>query len=66
MKKASDLLPHITVDQSAQTIAEIQAESIMGRSWTERFVAGMVKDGKFEQVFKRVGPKLVRAYRPKK
>ena len=65
--KASDLIQSKVIDQNAQTLKEIHAEhpyySIvrLGALVKER-----VDSGGMEKVSKRVGGKLIPAYRPKK
>jgi len=64
--KASDLIPKKIVDQNAETIQDMMKHTPMSRNWLYGFAQDMVKQGKYEKVWKKVGVKLVPAYRIKR
>jgi len=65
MVKVSDMIPKRVVDQTAETIEEIHAQhQYVGSKQIWQMVTEGVKSGKFEQVWKKVGSRTIRAYRP--
>ncbi len=64
--KVSDLIPKREVDQSAQTIIEIQKECGLGGSQTAKLVKALLEEGRIRKVSKRVGESLRDAYLPVK
>jgi len=56
-------IPRRIVDPSAETTAELAAETGRSECWMQRFARAKVAAGEWEQVFKKVGRQVVPAYR---
>lgn len=64
--KCSDMVPVVIVDPEAETIRELMELTGRRGSWMADYANRQVSLGVWERVRKRVGVKLVPAYRPKK
>jgi hypothetical protein len=63
--KPSDLIPKRIIDPKAETALEIQKQCLRGRKWVDDYCKNMVSLGKWEQVWKHTGNRLVPAFRVK-
>ena len=59
-------LPYRVFDNKAMTISEIADEVPCSLTMSSKFVRGKMKSGDYEQVWKMVGNRPVKAYRLKK
>lgn len=58
-----DDLPKRIIDDSANTVTEICQECGMSRAWAIAFAAENVRTKRWERVYKRIGERIVPAYR---
>lgn len=61
--KASEDIPKLIVDPKAETALELVKATGRSRSWVDNLCKEMVDAGRWERVWKKVGPRLAPAYR---
>lgn len=64
--KLSRIIPRVVVDQNAETLQELIRETGHDRVWLYKLIRTNIKAGRWERVWKKVGPARVPAYRPVK
>lgn len=65
MKTLADEIGRKVFDQSAETISELVEATGQTRSYIGKLAKAQIASGKWEQVWKKTGPKVVPAYRRK-
>lgn len=61
--KCSDDIPKLVIDQNAETVQEIMQACGRSCAWVNDLCRQKADSGAWERVFKRVGKRLVPAYR---
>jgi hypothetical protein len=64
--KPSDMIAKKIVDQNSQTVAEMFKETLLDQAQIRKLAVRYVEQGKWERVYKRIGTRLLPAYRVKK
>ena len=66
MTRLGKEIPQRIIDQNADTIEELEADTGWSQDWLLRYARKQVKDCVWERVWKKVGGRCVPAYRHKK
>lgn len=66
VRKCTDDIPKMVIDQDSQTIADMRLEIPRGEAWLYAYAKKMVDSGKWDRVFKKVNGRYCLAFRPHK
>jgi hypothetical protein len=66
MKKLSEIIGRLVVDLEAETLTEISERTLVEKNAVGRLRDEGLKSGRWEQVWKKQGTRMVKAYRSKR